>query len=342
MKTRLVVIGPSSTHVDRFIGLVINNYDEVIYIGENHLETEHKIKQYTVNFRSKNILSILKNRRKLATILANERPNLVHIQQVNRVAFIAKGVLKKLKINYVVTAWGSDVLLIPNKNRIYKKMTQSVLNSASAITVDSNEMVQTVRQLTKNPTISVVFFGIKPIGNHPKEKLIFSNRALYPIYRVESIIKEFSEFNKQHLDFRLVIAGTGPEEPKLRSLVKDLSLDDFVDFVGWLKEEQNNNYYKRALIYVSLPISDGTSVSLLEAMSAGCIPIVADLAVSHEWIETNRNGIIKSDQENSFELAIQMDQEAAANLNSKIIGERATSEIASEKLKEIHLKLIND
>ncbi|MBK6951728.1 MAG: glycosyltransferase [Crocinitomicaceae bacterium] len=342
MKTRLAVIGPSSTHVDRFIGLVIDFYDEVIYIGEKELETEHKIKQYIINFRSKNIFSLLKNRKKLAEILANERPGLVHIQQINRVAFIAKGVLKKLNINYVVTAWGSDVLLIPNKNWIYKKMTQSVLNSAAAITVDSAEMIQTVRQLTKNPTISIVFFGIKPIGNHPKEKLIFSNRALYPIYRIENIITEFSEFYKNHSDFSLVIAGTGPEEPKLKSLVKELKLDDSVDFVGWLKEDQNNNYYKRALIYVSLPISDGTSVSLLEAMSAGCIPVVANLAVSHEWIETNRNGIIKNDQENSFELAIQLDQDLVANINSKIICDRATSEIASQKLREIHLKLIND
>ncbi|MBK6527875.1 MAG: hypothetical protein IPG07_21390 [Crocinitomicaceae bacterium] len=159
MKTRLAVIGPSSTHVDRFIGLVIDFYDEVIYIGEKELETEHKIKQYIINFRSK-IFSLLKNRKKLAEILANERPGLVHIQQINRVAFIAKGVLKKLNINYVVTAWGSDVLLIPNKNWIYKKMTQSVLNSAAAITVDSAEMVQTVRQLTKNPTISIVFLAL--------------------------------------------------------------------------------------------------------------------------------------------------------------------------------------
>ena len=38
--------------------------------------------------------------------------------------------------------------------------------------------------------------------------------------------------------------------------------------------------------------SDALSVSLLEAMSFGCIPIVSDLPDNREWVENGINGIV--------------------------------------------------
>ena len=51
------------------------------------------------------------------------------------------------------------------------------------------------------------------------------------------------------------------------------------------------NYYRKCGYYISVPKSDSTSVSLLEAMSYGCIPIVSNIPANTEWIEDKINGL---------------------------------------------------
>ena len=45
-------------------------------------------------------------------------------------------------------------------------------------------------------------------------------------------------------------------------------------------------------IYVSTSLSDGTSVSLLEAMASGVFPIVTDIPSNREWINDGENGFL--------------------------------------------------
>jgi glycosyltransferase involved in cell wall biosynthesis len=48
----------------------------------------------------------------------------------------------------------------------------------------------------------------------------------------------------------------------------------------------------QAAVYVSVPSSDGTSVSLLEAMTAGAYPIVSDLAANREWVGGDGGAVV--------------------------------------------------
>jgi len=342
MKSKILVIGPSSTHVARFICLVNDLFDEVVYIGEAKLETNVSIRQHLINFRSRNPFNIWKNFRKLKQIIETENPDFTHIQQVNRVAFMASRILGSAKRKHAVTAWGSDVLVIPEKSIFYKKMTQRVLDHASFITADSADMISVISKLTDNKNCHLVFLGIDPIQSLPKEKIIFSNRALYELYNINGVILEFNEFQKSNPDWKLVIAGVGDKSDRLKMLVDDLKLNEKIEFVGWLDAEKNNDYYRRSAIYISLPTSDGTSVSLLEAMSAGCIPVVSDLPVAHEWIDSGKNGIIKIKSKNAIIEAVKLNPEAVEKINRALIERCATGKTATEKFKSIYDKLKDD
>lgn len=339
MKRKILIIGPSSTHVDRFIGLVIPFYDDVVFIGETDLETSHAIRQYRINFRSMNPFAMVAASKRLKKIIAAENPDHVHIQQVNRVAFIASRVLNAARRKFVATAWGSDVLLIPKQNKFYRWMTRKVLNRAAYITADSTDMIQAIEELAPQKPIELVLFGIDPIVSVPKEKLVYSNRALFPLYNIEGVIDEFIAFHQTSPDWRLVIAGTGPSAVHLKQKVEQAGFSNSIEFCGWLNQEQNDAYYKKASIYISLPLSDGTSVSLLEAMSAGCIPVVADLPVSHEWISDKENGVIKKANENALIVAKNLNQQEVAQQNEKIIAARATKKIAGNKFHQIYQKI---
>lgn len=342
MPTKILVIGPSSVHVSRFINLVRDLFDEVVFIGEGELTTDFPVKQHIVNFRAVNPVSIWKNYQKLARIIASENPTVTHIHQVNRLAYAASRILNKQKRKGVITAWGSDVLLIPKRHWLFKRMTVDVLNKAAFITADSGHMITEIQKLTRNKNIDLVFFGIDPIPPLPKEKMVYSNRALEELYNIDRIIDAFFEFNQTHPDWKLVVASTGKKQDALQTQVKQLGIQTNVEFVGWLSGAANNNFYQRAAVYISIPSSDGTSISLLEAMSAGCIPVVSDLPVSYEWIESGVNGVIHKQGKNPIVQAVQLDSSKVQQLNAAIIEERATSKAATGRFKAIYDQMAND
>ena len=63
-------------------------------------------------------------------------------------------------------------------------------------------------------------------------------------------------------------------------------------FVGRLSAAAQAEFYDRARWYLSLPTSDSVSVSVLEAMAHGCIPLLSDLPANHELVRSGDNGLV--------------------------------------------------
>lgn len=71
---------------------------------------------------------------------------------------------------------------------------------------------------------------------------------------------------------RLVLAGDGSMRAGLETLAAELDLGDAVTFLGWWDDPEG---LLRALdVFVLSSLSEGTSISLLEALSTGCCPVV--------------------------------------------------------------------
>ena len=73
----------------------------------------------------------------------------------------------------------------------------------------------------------------------------------------------------------MLIAGEGSERSTLEALARRLDLGDRVRFVGWVEEPER--FYQLLDAFVLSSRSEGTSISLLEAMAAGRPPIVTDV-----------------------------------------------------------------
>jgi L-malate glycosyltransferase len=341
MKSKLLVIGPNSPHVARFLNLVKDLFAEVVYVGEDDFNSDVPVRRYKINFHTANPFLLLRNYRELKKIIERENPTITHIHQVNRVAYLASKILSPGK-KHVVTAWGSDVLLVPKRNSFFRKIIQNVLRNASYITADSVDMINAIERLSGNNNRELVFFGIDQLDPLPKEKIVYSNRSLKELYNIGGIIDEFFEFQKSNPGWKLIIAGNGPEKEALVAKTKQLGIAGKTEFVGWLDTAHNNAYYQRAMVYISMPFSDGTSVSLLEAMSAGCIPVVSDLPVAYEWIENGKNGVIKKTGQNAIGQALNLDAGQVQKINRSLIEEKATSKIATLKFGAIYDKLLHD
>ncbi|MBI4945986.1 MAG: glycosyltransferase family 4 protein [Bacteroidetes bacterium] len=336
---KVLIAGESSVHLQNYCHAIKKHVDEIILVTETSVQISEVKKSYVVSFRKLNPLKWFFNLQKLKRIILEEKPDLVHVHQINRLAyFIAKSIHN---IPLISTAWGSDVLLIPEKNFIFRTLSRYVIRKSSVVTADARVMIDAMKKMD-NSEIKYVHlqYGIDPVVPFVKEKIIYSNRLHELLYNIDIIIKDFSAFSKHNPDWQLHIAGSGAETEKLKLLSSELKISDKVKFLGWLKKEENNANYARASIYVSIPSSDGTSVSLLEAMSANCIPVVSDLPVSKEWIRDGINGVIRKENQNPFEEALNSNKEKCFVINQEKINISTKREGTTKRFFEIYKKTL--
>ena len=172
-----------------------------------------------------------------------------------------------------------------------------------------------------------------------KQNVVFSNRLHNPLYRIDAIIRAFAKFAEHAPDWKLVLAATGSETEKLKELVEELNINDKVEFVGWLDSERNFHYYSIAKIWVSIPESDARPNSLFEAMSMGCIPVVADVPSLHEWIQDGVTGVIVKDINQEFiSKATGIPMEAAAMnvfVNTKSLKNREVAKEINDHMDDL-------
>jgi glycosyltransferase involved in cell wall biosynthesis len=65
-----------------------------------------------------------------------------------------------------------------------------------------------------------------------------------------------------------------------------------VRFVGKLSYEDIPHYYVISDVFVSVPIGEALSMSLLEAMACGVVPVVGDLPSTRRWVIDGWNGYL--------------------------------------------------
>jgi glycosyltransferase involved in cell wall biosynthesis len=334
-------IGSDSIHLRHFCKAMSSIAGDFILVTETPFAPDGVKMNIVTPFRGINVFRWIQSYLNLKKAILSIQPELIHIHQINRLAWIVCRIAKQLKIPVISTAWGSDVLLIPKQNKVYYSITKSVLDYSSYVTADSQDMIAAMLSISNSPNKYIhLQYGIDPIKSDQKQKIIYSNRLHKELYRIDLIIDLFAEFYNQHSDWKLIIGATGHLTESLQKHASDLLPQSAYEFIGWVDQETNAKQYSNAEIYVSLPLSDGTSVSLLEAMSANCIPVVSDLDVSREWISNHVNGIVYDSNENPFEQALKINSERCFQINQENIAKNALRETCMKKFENLYANLI--
>lgn len=338
--SNLLIIGSNSVHTYNYKELVKDYFNKVILITNN--PDSKNSDEYYANFSFRKLNSIINTINQIQSIIKTEKPKIIHIHQANTIAYFALRASKQFNIPTIVTAWGSDILFTPRKNIFYKKLAQYALKNSAYFTSDSYYLASEMCKLAnKNLDITIANFGINVQNiTEKKENIIFSNRYLKSIYRIDYVINAFKLFCTKHNNWKLIIAGIGEEKEKLENMVKSYSLNDKVEFVGWLDSKKNTEYYQKAKIYMSIPETDATSISLLESMAYGCIPIVSNLPANLEWIIDGLNGVV-ADNLNApiIEKAFEIDINKLQLINDFQIKNKATKEVNRGKFISLYERI---
>lgn len=345
MSRKLLLIGSVTVHTYNYYNLVKPYFDEVLLITDIPRENQTIEKIEYVSFSYKKVSNYYFTVKKIRQSCKAFKPDIIHIHQINSVALYSILALKKIKIPIVLTAWGSDLLISPKRSVILKFIVQYCLKRADIITADSEYLGKEVLKYIPNDKNKLVIanFGIDIFSKNTstKENIIYSNRLHKKLYNIDEIIRAFKKLEDSGKNiYQLVIGAIGPETESLKQLVADLGLIEKVTFVGWLNFEDNLNWYSKSKFYVSIPDSDATSISLLEAMYYGCYPIVSALPSNKEWITDNVNGKF---YKNDFNFILDLNQtslDKAASINKDIILEKGTKSVAFHKFTQIYNSLI--
>lgn len=233
---------------------------------------------------------------RVAAWLRSQQPDVLHAHYLTShgtLAWLAKSLWRVPSV-LVSSAWGSDVLLTPQQSVVARRLTRAVLRASAVCTADSRHMAREMLRLGARE-VTVFPFGLNelppPTGAEAKDRhLFFSNRGLEPIYRIDRVLRLFAAVVGADPKARLVVAHDGGQRAALEALADQLGLAHHVTFTGLLRSAEQSRWYERAQWHLSLPDSDSVSVSVLEAMAHGCIPVLSDLPANRELVTHGING----------------------------------------------------
>lgn len=137
--------------------------------------------------------------------------------------------------------------------------------------------------------IDLAKFSNKNNAN-PEKICAIVTRSLLPEYRHDIILKSFAILNQKGIDFLLTIIGDGTQLSALEDLAKKLNIENKVNFTGRIPNTALPKLLQQSNIYISMPIIEGVSASLFEAMATNCYPIVTDIPGNQSWIKHRENG----------------------------------------------------
>ena len=195
---------------------------------------------------------------------------------------------------FVVSAWGSDLLVAP-RSPLGRAIARYTLRRADLITANDPSLARRAVELgaaaddvhTVRLGIDEVFFVPPASGPSAGAPVIISTRALESLYNVDSVLRAVATLP----DARLVVANTGSRLSHLQALARELGLTPRVRFIGHVEPAALRDELAAAAVYVSVPASDSFPLSTLEAMAAGCFPVVSDLPSQDGMIEDGVNGL---------------------------------------------------
>jgi glycosyltransferase involved in cell wall biosynthesis len=259
------------------------------------------VTEHVLGSRWKNLyLSFIPRHLGVARIVREIKPDLIHAHFIAKYGFHLPG----LRFHpSVVSAWGDDVLILPDKSPLVRLFTKKVLDSVDLIYAVSDNIRNRIIGDFSIPEDKVCHlpFGIDTSRFAPAEDgrpvdhtivEVFSNRGFFPVYDSATLVKGFALALKTNPQLRLTLKGDGPEEDKTKLLVESLGISAAVTFLKKTDYSQVPSDYHNADIFITTSVSDGTPVSILEAMASG-IPVIASaIGGIPEWITDGENGVL--------------------------------------------------
>lgn len=247
-----------------------------------------------------------------------------------------------------VVAWGSDLLVSGPRHALSRARARFVLRRADAVIADADNLARAAVELgAPRARVHAIPWGVDRERFCPRAAreagLIFTTRMHEPIYDLDTVIAGVAPVLAARPGTRLVVGGTGSQTARLEALAGRLLPAGRWSFTGWLDPGAMADLLARSEIYLSASLSDSTSVSLLEAMASGAVPVVSDLEGNREWVGEGDGARLFAPGDASGltaamlrALADEAWREAARTRNQRVIAERGDARANFARIETLY------
>lgn len=312
MKRRILYTLPD-LHFGGAANLLAQNFSELsrdnttflIYFGSNS-EMEEKFRMagaepVRISYNGiKDIISTIKQLRNF--IIANK------IEVVHSNLFLDKYLVAlaswKLNVRKVTTIHSADISKYKKsfKNKILYRIDNFLHNYVydKTIVVSKASEALAIHERKLNPKkLHLVLNGIVPLLKVERKieysyKVVLGTACRFqPIKGLPRLIKLFAKLVKtSSLDtqYKLLLIGDGPEKGNILKLIKELNIENDVEFTGFTKDVPF--YLNQIDYYINSSFSEALPISILEALSIGKPIIASDVGGIPEIVENGYNGIL--------------------------------------------------
>lgn len=277
----------------------------------------------------------------LAKIFKNIQPDCINAHYSYSMGFIALLAKNRSNVNseFSVVCHGSDVLA-PPKPYIFDMINKYLLKRCDKVFVVSDQIKDKVENFGVD--VEKIFIGQYGIDlanpDINKDIDIVSNRAYNPNSRIDFLLKAIDSMDYRNLNIIFIVPNIGDRDYNILS-----SRYPYIKFHKHIEYNKMINLVSRSKIYISATKSDGTSLSLLEAMKLNCIPVISNIVSNRSWILDGVNGyLFNGEREFKYKLnqALQLkNNESITNINKKLLFEKGTY---SRQLSKIEKFLIGN
>jgi glycosyltransferase involved in cell wall biosynthesis len=196
----------------------------------------------------------------------------------------------------ITDVWPPDTFSTPFKALIGKY----ALKKADLIHAWGEVMVPAMIELKADASkIKVMPKGIdiKSFVYHPEDKrwdkiIAIVTRSLAPDYRHQVILKAAKILKDINVPIEIYMIGGGERLDELKELTAKLGIEDMIYWKGRIANNTLPEYLCKSNMYLSVPITEGVSASLFEAMASGAFPVVTDLPGNSAIINHAENGYL--------------------------------------------------
>lgn len=239
---------------------------------------------------------------KIRKIIKEFKPDLIHAHSCGGYAWMA--MLSGFK-PYIVTPWGTDLLVDIDNSRLECFFTKKALSNARYVTSDANHFKEILLRLGVNK--EALFFhsfgtdiekfkraSPSSTTNSPAKKInIISTRTPNPIHDVQTLVEAAPNILASFPEVFFTIVGGGSDLESLKLLAKRLNIDKRIHFTDMVEEDEMIRHLENADIYVSTSKADaGLAASTAEAMALELPVIQTDNSDNREWVDEGDGGFL--------------------------------------------------
>lgn len=225
------------------------------------------------------------------------QPDILHAHQVQAAGWL--GAMANYH-PFVVSGWGSDILVEPHKSVLRRTLVSFVLHRCDELTLPSQLLYNEAKALGFPVSrlhhipwgVETDIFKPKPfdglvtrerLGIEPGSQVLFCPRSISPLYNLDIFLKAVKVIISHFNNLTIVLLRFSVNSGYLTKLQQFITENDLEEFVLWLPAQKSPTdmarLYRMADVTVSIPSSEGYGFTVYEAMASGCPTVITDLPV---------------------------------------------------------------